>query len=476
MCPFDGGRPPCRRRLPQSRQPVDNFPLRSPAPRVRVSPPDVAWEAAPTSREEPGRSPGAAGARRDSGRGRLLPTRPDRRGSQRCRVPDQRGAAVVPRTTRWGGEDDLARRGAALVEALDGGRHRMSSLFLRPLTDRGQIEAAQPGEPVVVVAGHGHLAGDGDAGACERGQDPDGALVVVGDDGGGQVAGVEEVAGGAFAGRFGVVPVQDPDGGVQAMATHRGAVPAAPVRGDHALAAVHVRHRAVPESHQVVDDLADPVVVRGAHDVQFPVGDPTADGDDGRLAVEGGERVGGGGGAEQDPSLAAKGQQCLDRGVLVAGAGLGAQDEVVADLLGGRVQMLDQFGMKGAVDVDHDAEQPGASAGQEAGGSIDLVAQFGGGPQNPLPGALAGSGHTAQHQGDGRRGHAHTGRHVLQPWALRRAVPATFRTGFVHSCLLAAISSPDALDTLTRSTRSRVSARSTPTTCAEPSGSRACSV
>jgi hypothetical protein len=162
------------------------------------------------------------------------------------------------------------------------------------------------------------------------------------------------------------------------------------------------------------------------------VGDPAADDDDGGLAVEGGERVGGGGRAEQDQGLAAEGQQGLDGGVLVAGAGLGAEDEVVADLLGGRVQVLDQFGVEGAVDVDHDAEQPGAPAGQQAGGAVHLVAEFGGGFQDALPGALAGAGHPTQHQGYGRGGHAHAGGHVLQPGALVRAVPAALGIDIVH--------------------------------------------
>lgn len=45
------------------------------------------------------------------------------------------------------------------------------------------------------------------------------------------------------------------------------------------------------ELHQVVDHLADPVVVGRADDIEVGVGDPAADGDDGSLAVQRGECV-----------------------------------------------------------------------------------------------------------------------------------------------------------------------------------------
>jgi hypothetical protein len=97
--------------------------------------------------------------------------------------------------------------------------------------------------------------------------------------------------------------------GVQAVPAHGRAVPTAPVRGDHPLAAVDVGDRPVTEARHAVDDLADPFVVRAAYDAQLSVRDPAADDDDGDLLVQGGERVGGGGRAEQDQGLTAKGQQ-----------------------------------------------------------------------------------------------------------------------------------------------------------------------
>lgn len=135
--------------------------------------------------------------------------------------------------------------------------------------------------------------------------------------------------------------------------------------------------------------------------------------------------------------------------MFVAGAGLGAEDEVVADLLGGRVEVLDQVRVEGAVDVDHDAEQPGAPAGQQAGGAVHLVTELGGGFQDALPGALAGAGHTTQHQGDGRGGHAHAGGHVLQPG---RLLAPSLRLAEASSSTRTSrqISSGNTLDTFTK--------------------------
>lgn len=202
----------------------------------------------------------------------------------------------------WG-EDDLAGFVATVVETFDGGDHRVPGLFLGVLTDGRQVEAAQAGERVVVVTGHGDLARDGDAGTGESGQHTDGTPVVVRDDGGGKLGAVEGVADGAFAGCFRAVPVQDSDAVVEAVAPHGRAVAAAPIGGDDTPAAVDVDDLPVPQADQVVDELAHAVVVRGADDDQTGVGEATADGDDGGLAVEGGERVGGGGRPEQDQGL-----------------------------------------------------------------------------------------------------------------------------------------------------------------------------
>jgi myo-inositol catabolism protein IolH len=55
----------------------------------------------------------------------------------------------------------------------------MPGLGLRGLADRGQAEAAQPGQRVVVVARDGHRAGYGDPGPAEGGEDADRLLTHV---------------------------------------------------------------------------------------------------------------------------------------------------------------------------------------------------------------------------------------------------------------------------------------------------------
>jgi hypothetical protein len=304
---------------------------------------------------------------------------------------------------RTGSEDDLARRVASMIEALHSSGHGPPGLLLGVLADGGQVEAGQPGQGFVVVAGDGHGAGDVDSSPFEGGEQTDGALVVVRHDCGRKVTAVEEVPGGLLAALFGAVSAEDPDAVIEPMAA--------------------------AEAHQMVDCLADSVAVRGAHDVEVGVGDPTTDGDHGHLAVELGEDRARGHRAEEDQRLAAEGQQRLDGRGLVAGPGLRAQDEVVADLLGGRVQVFDQLGLERTADVDHDAQQPAASAGEQAGGTVRAVTNLSDCLEDTLPRALTGAGRVPQHQRHGCRRHAHTRGHILQPGTRNRTVAASWSRG-----------------------------------------------
>jgi Xylose isomerase-like TIM barrel len=188
------------------------------------------------------------------------------------------------------------------------------------LADGGEVDVGQAGQMAVVEADDRDLAGDVDAGAEEDVEDAEGAAVVEGDDRGGPGTRGDYGTGGRGAVLFGQAAGYDVAG--QAVAAHGGPVAAAPVGGAGRLAAVDVGDVAMAEGHEMVDGLADSVVVGGPHDVHARGGrrQPPGDGDHREL---GGEflQVGGGGlGAEQDQGLAAVGQQSFG-GALLAAAG-----------------------------------------------------------------------------------------------------------------------------------------------------------
>jgi hypothetical protein len=189
----------------------------------------------------------------------------------------------------------------------------------------------------------------------------------------------------------------DPLGGGQPVPAHRRAVSAAPKRRDRALPAVNERDVAVPEPDQVVDRLGHAEIVGGPHHVDVRARLLTDD-HDRELPAQCAELRDRCDRAQQDESLAAEVQQRVDRAPLVPARGHGAEHQVVAAALAGLVQVLDQLGVEGTADVEHDAEQPGTPAGEQAGGPVRPVAEPVRGLPDPAPGLLAGPGPVAQRQ------------------------------------------------------------------------------
>ena len=172
------------------------------------------WQRAREGRQKPKAIEGTGPTSR--GHGTNKPGASGIRGIRDRHGPDQRGSAMPRRTTRCGARTTTRGSVPALVEAFHGGGHRVARLLLGPLADRGQVEAAQAGESVVLPR-DGHLAGDGDTGAGRPGRHTDSALIVERDHGGGQFTRVEDVAGGALAGRLRVVAPHYPEVRVQTV-------------------------------------------------------------------------------------------------------------------------------------------------------------------------------------------------------------------------------------------------------------------
>ena len=204
------------------------------------------------------------------------------------------------------------------------------------------------------------------------------------------------------------------------VAAHRVLVAAAAEVGDRAAGRRRRRRCGGGRGRRGIDGLRDALVVGGPDHIDAGGGDRPTDHHHRELSVQGGQALGRSLRTEQDQGLAPGVEQRLDRPRLVAAAGDGAQDQVVAVPLGGLVDVLDELGVEGVADVQHDADQSAASAGQHARRPVRAVAQAGGRSQHALPGGGARSGDATEHHRHRRRGDADLGGDVLQARTPRR--------------------------------------------------------
>ncbi len=82
--------------------------------------------------------------------------------------------------------------------------------------------------------------------------------------------------------------------------------------------------------------------------------------------------------------------------------GDGAQDDLVAERLGGCVDSLGQVGMKRVIEHEGDADEPRLPAGEQAGPRVRPIAEIGRDLQDALTRRLTRTGYAAHHYGDQR--------------------------------------------------------------------------
>ncbi len=111
------------------------------------------------------------------------------------------------------------------------------------------------------------------------------------------------------------------------------------------------------EPGEVLDGEPDPDVVGRAHDVDPGGLGAPADGDDVVLLGESRELRVGQVRTEQEQRLAPEVEERLDGAALVPGAGQGADDDVVAALVGSGLEVLEELGVEAAANVHRDTEQ-----------------------------------------------------------------------------------------------------------------------
>ena len=155
--------------------------------------------------------------------------------------------------------------------------------------------------------------------------------------------------------------------GGQAVVGHRGAIPRSSVFCAGVVTAVDVGDGSVAETDEVVDRLpgADRVVV--ADDIDRASGDASTHFDDRYLFDERFEVAGMQFGAHDDEACAAVAQQLVHHRVLSAAGGEGSQEQVVAQLLRGRVHVLDQFDLEWASQREQHSQGATAVASQALG-------------------------------------------------------------------------------------------------------------
>src|SRR4051812_21311309 len=102
--------------------------------------------------------------------------------------------------------------------------------------------------------------------------------------------------------------------------------------------------------------------------------------------------------AEQDKRCTAGVEQCLDGAPLVVATRDCAEHQVVAMPLGSFVDVLYQLCLVRVADIDHDAHQPAASAGQHTRRPIRSIPQPDGGGGDSLLGRSAWTGNAAEYK------------------------------------------------------------------------------
>ena len=162
--------------------------------------------------------------------------------------------------------------------------------------------------------------GTAHAGTVQHVEHAGGATVVEHGDGGRQPV-VEQGLGSGRAVVLGQPTGQQPDLAVEAVASHGLVVAAAAVGGSGCAAAVDVGDPAMPEGDEVVDSLAQPLVVGRPNDVEIPVAGRARHDHDGKAGGELGERRGRRVRAEQDECLAAVLHEACDGPLLVTSRG-----------------------------------------------------------------------------------------------------------------------------------------------------------
>jgi hypothetical protein len=125
------------------------------------------------------------------------------------------------------------------------------------------------------------------------------------------------------------------------------------------------------------------------------------------LLGEGGELGVGQPWTEQQQGLTPEVEQRLHRTTLVARACQGADDEVVATLVGGGLEVLEQLAVEGAAHVHRHPEQLRAPPCQQARGPVGAVAELARRVEHGLP--RGGAGSRPSPEDERHRGGADTG-------------------------------------------------------------------
>ena len=127
--------------------------------------------------------------------------------------------------------------------------------MLRVLPHGREINVGEARQPAVVVPDDGYVIRNRNACADERVEQPESAIVVVRDDGGGQGPFSQEQPGHRGTCLLGLPARDDADPLAQAVPTHGGAVPTAAGRRHRTGAAIDVDDLLVPQPHQVIHCL-----------------------------------------------------------------------------------------------------------------------------------------------------------------------------------------------------------------------------
>ena len=189
----------------------------------------------------------------------------------------------------------------------------------------------------------------------------------------------------------------------QAVRRHRLQVAGPPLGARRRGPAVDVHNAPVPEAHEVVDRHGDAAAVVDAHDIDAGAGQRAGDRDDGDLGGQHAQTGGAERGGDHDQRLAAVAQKGLGGPPVIDRSDHGGQHQLVPAGLRGRVQAVDDLGVKGLVHPEGDPDEPRARRSQGARPLVGSVAQARGDRLDPAPSLLRGPGgvpHDDRDQGD----------------------------------------------------------------------------
>ena len=157
------------------------------------------------------------------------------------------------------------------------------------------------------------------------------------------------------------------------------------------------------EALEAVDRHGDAAAVVDAHDIDAGAGQRAGDRDDGDLGGQHAQTGGAERGGDHDQRLAAVAQEGLGGPPVIDRSDHGGQHQLVPAGLRGRVQAVDDLGVKGLVHPEGDPDEPRARRSQGARPLVGAVAQARGDRLDPAPSLLRGPGgvpHDDRGQGD----------------------------------------------------------------------------